>query len=395
MFTRRGSARRNAFTLIELIVVIAIIGVLIGLLLPAVQAVRASAARTQSANNLRQMALAMNTASLNYNSQLPPAIGYYPKNGTVLGTVFYHLLPFMEEENIYNAFSQQPFTSSLLQTNVKTFLAPLDSSNTGSGLTSYCANGLIFSTGGFNIPGAFTTKGTSKTIVFMERFAVTSAALTGAYPGTQSDPYNPFTYTNGLPVAGGSGNCAVNLDVNHYWGYSDVPAFGQFQNWSSISNCVLPYGNQGFPMSSDGVNAVNVGTVASPVYVYPAPFPTSVSAGGDNLRYTTPFASAYAPPVAIVTAAPYPSTNPYYLTSFTNLTGSQQGYQSTNPPVPFPQFGSNANAANNDCPHAYTTAGMQCAMGDASVRSITHGISNATWGVAVDPRSNGILGQDW
>ena len=98
---------RHGFTLIELLVVIAIIGVLIGLLLPAVQKVREAANRTACINNLKQIGLASINASSQYRGLMPPAYGNYggqPAKGDGNGSIWYHLLPFLDEQAIYGLF---------------------------------------------------------------------------------------------------------------------------------------------------------------------------------------------------------------------------------------------------------------------------------------------------
>ena len=103
--------QKRGFTLVELLVVIAIIGILIGMLLPAVQQVREAARRTQCANNLRQVSL----AALNYESahmQLPP--GNYRRLDAVAGALgtwghshWVSTLPFTEQNGITNAYDTQ------------------------------------------------------------------------------------------------------------------------------------------------------------------------------------------------------------------------------------------------------------------------------------------------
>ena len=97
----RGSDVPRGFTLLELLVVLAIFGVLMGLLLSAVQQVRMAALRTQCANNLRQMGLAL-THYHDVNKVLPPGMSYEDGESRYLYMTWHtRLLPFIEQQVLW------------------------------------------------------------------------------------------------------------------------------------------------------------------------------------------------------------------------------------------------------------------------------------------------------
>jgi len=163
------STTRRGFTLVELLVVIAIIGILIGMLLPAVQQVREAARRMQCANNLRNQAL----ACINYESanqvfpvglNVPFELTVPNDEGTLFATSSYidgtpfpdppirgtfaswlsQILPYMEQDNIHDQLdlTQREYvnsngTDSIGANVISTYLCPSDVPEQTSGFSIY------------------------------------------------------------------------------------------------------------------------------------------------------------------------------------------------------------------------------------------------------------------
>lgn len=143
MLYQRTKSPAAGFTLVELLVVIAIIGVLVALLLPAVQAAREAARRMSCSNNLRQMALA--THNFENAHKLFPTVGVNAGNLSITSqnafSVQAQILPFVEAENLQDLidFTQplmqgsggsqtiNPLQQNAARTVVKIFLCPTDS----------------------------------------------------------------------------------------------------------------------------------------------------------------------------------------------------------------------------------------------------------------------------
>jgi type II secretory pathway pseudopilin PulG len=197
-------ARRLGFTLFELLVIIAVIAILLGLLLPAVQKMREAQDRMTCANNLHQIGLAahLHEGTLGF---LPPAIPDSDAKDDI--GFFFCLLPYLDQENLHKTAVPDEngglsvWRSEAFKKPLKGFTCPADGSGGKEQLYqdwlatgNYAANYLAFGTGGVKLTDF--TDGTSNTLIVAERYQICNGAPCGwAYTGT-SEWAPIFAYSN-------------------------------------------------------------------------------------------------------------------------------------------------------------------------------------------------------
>jgi prepilin-type N-terminal cleavage/methylation domain-containing protein/prepilin-type processing-associated H-X9-DG protein len=374
-------ARRwRGFTLIELLVVIAIIAILVGLLLPAVQKVREAAGRTQSANNLKQIGIAIHNIHDQYGHLPPSGTGCFPDSGngtnwgtsylpSHFGTLQYFLLPYIEQQGAYMSWeingspSTQPTPSTDTGnhqsyawwydlTVIKTYQAPNDPTLPGDGrswasgatgqhrgVTSYAANWHVFR-GGWGEDWQFGGKaripatipdGTSNTIAFFERYGLC---------GDQNLCNNWGQNYDGA----GHQYCA-----QHIWNEDGQNGGPVCQNWNP--------------------------TPGSWCWETPNWFADFPNSGGQGSTFGDP----NVPPNG-VSPQGYGSNYPfYYPMSFVTL----------------PQSSPTLNQCDPSRLQAFNGGNIMVLMMDGHVRTVGTNVSQLTWAEAIVPDDGQTLGIDW
>jgi prepilin-type N-terminal cleavage/methylation domain-containing protein/prepilin-type processing-associated H-X9-DG protein len=368
----RTSGPRSAFTLIELLVVIAIIAILIGLLVPAVQKVRAAAARAQCQNNLKQLAL----AALNYESTyrglpynaitknnnqipyIPYAKGTVPTKGQTTGTQgrcsgLVPLLPFVEQNNIlpvytFNLDWSDPANAAALTIPFAVFRCP--SSPSGTTVPAYATNYISSAAGNDAFAPPDGVGGSGKNIYGSKVYPGVSVTPTG-WPAD----YAPLCQVKTIKDPNGAEIGYSNPQVASAYAPNTVPSKGAMRQNGRTR-----------------ITEITDGTSNTTLYS---------EAGGRDRQYFTGGTNTAYDPTKI--------TGPVWADSDNRLTVTGSD------PTGTTSFGTgtcamNCNNLQGDI-YSFHTGGANIAFADGSVRFVSESITIQTLAALVTARGNEVL----
>ncbi len=245
--SRSSTARRTAFTLLELLVVLAIIGVLLALLLVAVHRVREAASRAQCLSNLRQLALAVQTYH-DGQGRFPPGqfLGPYGVGPTSLGWSWLaRILPYVDQNNMYQQGrvpSQTLQDSGIAAWQIKLFLCPSDASS-WSGPRSDAGNLSGFPVGQSNYKGVSGANWGADSSQGLPAITTDwrNPGTNGSYDGLDNGDGLLFRsdYRHGQRLANVTDGTSNTFMIGE-----DIPALNTYCSWPYANNaygtCAIP-----------------------------------------------------------------------------------------------------------------------------------------------------------
>jgi len=206
--------RRPGVSALALVLVIGLLLLGLALLAPAVSRVRSAAGRTQSMNNLKQLALACHNFHDVYKG-MPPIAG---KFGQMEGSLHYFLLPFIEQDVLFRNSNNAVWNNDTWAKNIPTFIDQRDPSAESDfvyqgwlATTSYPGNWMVFKEGKTSL--AQIPDGTSNTLMYAQRYRMCNGDPTAwGYPGLYKyAPMFGFYSTNKFQAAPSQDACTTAL----------------------------------------------------------------------------------------------------------------------------------------------------------------------------------------